>query len=396
MTALGTIFRKLPHDLITHRLWSTGEERQIDYLLIDAIARGQVHNIGSIPNLAGNSDHVPTFARIRLTTRIKRRRRRERKHVGWKPELDDHGYPSKFLSSLEHELQKVPRADVQRVTRAIVSAASESAKVAAARVEARHSEEVQALFDERREEECPERRKKLSKDLWRALRRERRSKENRLLDEIAERRGGLRHLERLSNESRRRVTAAKGADGTLYTNTDGICEVFGAFYENLYKGAEGESAASLDELPNGGGLPVSPEEVADVLKKMKNNKTAAEDGLVAEMLKAGGDALLQTIADIFTELLCNRMGTPESWRRSRLTVLFKAGDRQVPKNYRPITIIPVLSKLYSMVILQRIQGILEVTQIDTQFGNRKGRGCCDAVHILRQVVEKSIEWGEGL
>jgi hypothetical protein len=97
MTALGTIFRKLPHDLITHRLWSTGEERQIDYLLIDAIARGQVHNIGSIPNLAGNSDHVPTFARIRLTTRIKRRRRRERKHVGWKPELDDHGYPSKFL-----------------------------------------------------------------------------------------------------------------------------------------------------------------------------------------------------------------------------------------------------------------------------------------------------------
>ena len=136
--------------------------------------------------------------------------------------------------------------------------------------------------------------------------------------------------------------------------------------------------------------------MADVLKKMKNNKTAAEDGLVAEMLKAGGDALLQTIADIFTELLCNRMGTPESWRRSRLTVLFKAGDRQVPKNYRPITIIPVLSKLYSMVILQRIQGILEVTQIDTQFGNRKGRGCCDAAHILRQVVEKSIEWGEGL
>ena len=44
----------------------------------------------------------------------------------------------------------------------------------------------------------------------------------------------------------------------------------------------------------------------------------------------------------------------------------------------------------------RIDGLLEQSQIDTQYGNRKGRGCSDAVHVLRMIVEKSAEWGEDL
>ena len=35
------------------------------------------------------------------------------------------------------------------------------------------------------------------------------------------------------------------------------------------------------------------------MKTMKNNETAAEDGLVAEIVKAGGDTLKMTLAAIF-------------------------------------------------------------------------------------------------
>ena len=96
---------------------------------------------------------------------------------------------------------------------------------------------------------------------------------------------------------------------------------------------------------------------------------------------------------------CDRADLPMSWRKSKLSVLFKASDRQLPKNYRPIAIIPVLTKHYSKILLRRVQELVERTQVDrvdTQFGNRKGRGCSDAVHILRMIVEKSIEWGEGI
>ena len=68
----------------------------------------------------------------------------------------------------------------------------------------------------------------------------------------------------------------------------------------------------------------------------------------------------------------------------------------MPKNYWPISIIPVMSKLYSTILYNRIQDGIEATLSDEQYGFQKGRGCCDAVHVLRLVVEKSAEWGEQL
>ena len=43
-----------------------------------------------------------------------------------------------------------------------------------------------------------------------------------------------------------------------------------------------------------------------------------------------------------------------------------------------------------------MRDILDSRLADEQFGFRKGRGCSDAVHILRTVIEKSAEWGEEL
>jgi len=87
---------------------------------------------------------------------------------------------------------------------------------------------------------------------------------------------------------------------------------------------------------------------------------------------------------------------PESWKVCKLNVIFKKGDATLPKNYRPISIIPVMSKVFSTLIYLRIQGAIDGQLSDEQYGFRRGRGCSDAVHVLRMVVEKSAEWGEEL
>ena len=66
------------------------------------------------------------------------------------------------------------------------------------------------------------------------------------------------------------------------------------------------------------------------------------------------------------------------------------------KNYRPISIIPVLAKAFSIVLYGRMRTKVEKHLMEEQFGFRAGRGCDDAVHILRIVVDKSAEWGEAL
>ena len=128
----------------------------------------------------------------------------------------------------------------------------------------------------------------------------------------------------------------------------------------------------------------------------KKPKTVAEDGLVAEMLKTGHASLLQSLSDFFNELLSGQQQPPDEWRKSMLKVLFKKGDSNWPSNYRPISIIPVLAKLFSTMLHGRIAEILDKEFSEEQFGFRKGRGCSDAVHSLRMIIEKSLEWGEKL
>ena len=75
-------------------------------------------------------------------------------------------------------------------------------------------------------------------------------------------------------------------------------------------------------------------------------------------------------------------------------MLFTKGDQALPKNYRPIAIIPVFAKLYSMLILSRIQPQIDEGFPVEQAGFRPGKGCADHIHTVRMMAEKSKEWGQ--
>jgi len=55
---------------------------------------------------------------------------------------------------------------------------------------------------------------------------------------------------------------------------------------------------------------------------------------------------------------------PESWKVCKLNVIFKKGDATLPKNYRPISIIPVMSKVFSTLFYLRIQGAIDGQRSD--------------------------------
>ena len=73
---------------------------------------------------------------------------------------------------------------------------------------------------------------------------------------------------------------------------------------------------------------------------MKKRKAADENGLVVELLQYSSDTLIGLVADVFDDLIQGRAGAPENWKRTRLKVLLKKADPQMPGNYRPISILP--------------------------------------------------------
>ncbi len=206
---------------------------------------------------------------------------------------------------------------------------------------------------------------------------------------------GKRPGELSFHKTKPRIAQIRDANGDLHTRRDAIAEVFATFYECLYDSNCGMATGQAVER---GGADVSSEEVRQLLertlKHMKHNKACADDGLVVEMLQTQHEPLLQALATIFTDILRGNTGVPETWRRTRLTILFKKGDITMPTNYRPIAIIPVMCKVFGGILLNRMKTITDALRTEEDIGFRADYSCGDLVHTLRMVSEKSIEWNE--
>ena len=179
------------------------------------------------------------------------------------------------------------------------------------------------------------------------------------------------------------ISSVLTADGKLVTDRCEVADTFAAFYESLYSKvnrAPGDTTIK-PKIDRSNIHKISKEEVQTQLKTMRKNKCADEAGLVKEALDYGGIELAEELADIFNQILFRTSAIPQSWRMSKISILFKKGDRRLPENYRPICIIPIIYKLFSRVLLKRIGSGLDQAQSRDQAGFRPHFGCDDHIFI---------------
>ena len=95
------------------------------------------------------------------------------------------------------------------------------------------------------------------------------------------------------------------------------------------------------------------EEVKEVVKELAIGKAAGVDGIVNELLKYGGDKMWKSIW-----YLCNmcfeKEKIPEEWMEGMIFPIYKEGDRRAPLNYRGISLLSVVSKVYTRVLNARL------------------------------------------
>ena len=75
-----------------------------------------------------------------------------------------------------------------------------------------------------------------------------------------------------------------------------------------------------------------------------------------------------------------------------MVLFFKKGDNARLKNYRPISLLSHVYKLFSRVITNRLARRFDDFQPPEQAGFRKGFSTVDDIHTLRQVIQKSEEY----
>ena len=93
------------------------------------------------------------------------------------------------------------------------------------------------------------------------------------------------------------------------------------------------------------------------LKCLKLKKVSGLDGLPARLLK---DSAV-VIADCVTHLvnLFIKSGTvPSEWKQAKVVPLFKSGNKDDLDNYRPISILPILSKILEKAVFHQLHSYL--------------------------------------
>ena len=134
---------------------------------------------------------------------------------------------------------------------------------------------------------------------------------------------------------------------------------------------------------------ISVEEVRECIRKLKNRKAPGICGITGEMLKAGGDVVVQWLHRIF----CMAWGSgtvPADWRKAQIVPVHKKGSRTQCKNYRGISLLSVPGKVYATVLDKRIRAITEGKVLEEQGAFRSKRSWIDQIFTVRQLGEKVI------
>ena len=140
---------------------------------------------------------------------------------------------------------------------------------------------------------------------------------------------------------------------------------------------------------------VSSAYVLKELKKLKRNKATGIDSLPPNMLKDCAEEIAQPLSHIIN-LSLGTNTVPSLWKSAKICPVFKSGDSDMVENFRPISILPVLSKLLERTVHDQLYNFLESGNLlnECQYGFRKKRSTKLAATYLCDSIRSHFEKGQ--
>ena len=117
---------------------------------------------------------------------------------------------------------------------------------------------------------------------------------------------------------------------------------------------------------------VESKQVHDIINSMPTNKSPGIDKISMRVIKDSLPAILPTITSIFNASLTSGV-LPSARKMAKITPIPKEGDHEQANNNRPISLLPMLSKVCEKVVLNQVVSYLDINKrLSTeQSGNKK-------------------------
>lgn len=191
------------------------------------------------------------------------------------------------------------------------------------------------------------------------------------------------------------------------TSVQEICEHFNEYFSTI-----GESLANKipteyhhDSFASASGCqtgpseeklskmtPTTKEEVVKIIDNLNLNIASGIDGINSKTIKC----IKNLIAPELTKCInkCLDLGVfPCSLKIAKVTPIFKSGSKSDPSNYRPISVLPIISKVFEKILYNRLETFLDCKKIlhDKQYGFRRKSNTLSATIDLTTKIKINID-----
>lgn len=212
----------------------------------------------------------------------------------------------------------------------------------------------------------------------------------------------------LPNEKKKRVPAAIHIDGNLITDRNKIANAFNSYFI----GSVGRLTAFLGFPSKDQGTYISPDFLKkltknyfkftpvstnftfEFLRKLKVRKASGLDQMPARLMRDAAAEICNPLTKIINASLETGY-VPSEWKVARVVPLFKSGKITDLDNYRPISILPVASKILERAVHTQLYKYLTVYRYLSpyQCGFRKNHSTETAAIVFTDSVRRNMDQG---
>ena len=139
-------------------------------------------------------------------------------------------------------------------------------------------------------------------------------------------------------------------------------------------------------------ISVTPKMVRKVVMNLDLSKASAPDSIPVVVLKNCEPELSYILAELFNKCLKESCFT-DCWKVSSVVPVFKnVGERSNAKNYRPVRVLSVVSKVFEKLVSNRIVDHLEKCGLfsDFQYGFRSSRSTADLLTVVSDRIARAF------
>ena len=133
-------------------------------------------------------------------------------------------------------------------------------------------------------------------------------------------------------------------------------------------------------------------QIDEIISALNINKAHGPDDISVNMVKLCGYHLSVPLKIIFDNILQTGI-FPDQWKMANVTPVHKKSDKQLITNYRPISLLPILAKVYERIIFKNLYSYLISNNLITknQSGFRPGDSVTNQLLSLVNAIHTACD-----